>query len=74
METSTDNRIIPKFYDKIREYRKEKKLLFGLIRWERVIKTDCVGEEFHLFTNGTPIKEVFVNGERFILTNPNQSN
>ena len=48
-------------YEKVREYIRIDKYLGGLIKVERVVRTDRLGDELHIITAHIPEK-VYLNG------------
>ena len=50
---------------KVREYYKEKEGLFGLIRWEEIVKTETFGNRLNIFIPIMP-EELYLNGKKII--------
>lgn len=48
-------------YDKVRTYYKENKVLGGLIKWHKEVKTDRIGTELHIFAQLDEFDRVYLN-------------
>jgi len=53
-----------KAVEKVKEYYIDREALFGLIRWEKVLRVDSIGNELRIFTDKIPEK-VFLNGKEY---------
>lgn len=42
--------------------RKERSILFGLIKWEEIVRTDIIGNDIYIFSQNQPINKVFLDG------------
>ncbi len=66
MVTNTNKTAIVGSFHRIREYLKEESALFGLIRWERVIGTESIGDEqLRIFCPELPPK-IVINGIEYV--------
>jgi hypothetical protein len=60
-------------YQRVREYWREHKTLFGLIKWYRVVRTEVVREEICLKVDIMP-PYVMVNNTRYVPEKNNANN
>lgn len=58
--------------DQLKTY-KTRSILFGLIKWEELFKTDVISNDLNIFTNGTGINKLFVDGVEIDIINIKQT-
>lgn len=69
MTETTVNKTFMGAFTRVREYLKEESALFGLLRWEKVVGIESLGDEqLRIFTDKIPPK-VFINGQEYSPTN-----
>lgn len=47
---------------------KQRSILFGLIQWKEVVRTDILANDLWIFTNKTDINKLFIDGVEIDIT------